>query len=95
MKFSRRRNYSKTLCFPVCLFLLAAFGFATGAFAQSSYDLRSPDGRIEIRIRTAQSVRYDVLLKGQPLLENCALSLDVDHKTLGHEAKVIQSSSAA
>jgi alpha-glucosidase len=65
--------------------------FPTGSFAQSSYDLRSPDGRIEIRIRTAQGIRYDVLLKSQALLENCTLSLNVDHKVLGREAKVIQS----
>ncbi len=70
---------------------MGAFSFATSSFAQSSYDLRSPDGRIEIRIRTAQGIRYDVLLKSQALLENCALSLNVDHKVLGREAKVSQS----
>src|SRR5437667_9055789 len=57
--------------------------------AQSSYDLRSPDNRIEIRIRTAERIRYDVLLKGRVLLENCALSLDVEHKPLGLQPKVI------
>jgi len=57
--------------------------------AQSSYDLRSPDGRIEVRIRTAGQVRYDVVLKGRAVLENCTLSLDVEHKKLGAQPKVI------
>lgn len=42
--------------------------------AQSSYDLRSPDGRIEIRIRTSGQVQYDVVLKGRAVLEKSALS---------------------
>jgi alpha-glucosidase len=57
--------------------------------AQSSYDLRSPDGRIEVRIRTAGQVRYDVVLKGRAVLENCTLSLDAEHKKLGTQPKVI------
>ncbi len=59
--------------------------------AQSSYDLRSPNGKIEIRIRTASGIRYDVLFNGRALLQDCALSLDVDHKKLGMEAKVLKS----
>jgi alpha-glucosidase len=56
--------------------------------AQSSYDLKSPDGRIEVRIRTAGQLRYDVVLRGIPLLDGAALSLDVEHKKLGIEPKV-------
>jgi len=72
--------------------LLAAFlslALVSTAFAQASYDLRSPDNRIEVRIRTAPNVRYDLLLKGRPLLQDSTLSLDVDHKTLGTSAKVL------
>ena len=58
------------------------------AVAQSSYDLRSPDNRVEIRIRTAQRIRYDVLFKGSVLLEDCTLSVDVDHQVLGVAPKV-------
>jgi len=85
------RSFLKHLGWNVCLLVLAVFSFAAASFAQSSYDLRSPDGRIEIRIRTAQGIRYDVLLKSQALMENCTLSLNVDHNVLGREAKVIQS----
>ena len=61
------------------------------AVAQVSYDLVSPDNRIEIRIRTAKGVRYDVLLKGKILLQDCVLSLDIEHMRLGAEAKVLKS----
>ena len=74
---------------PVLLSLLLVAVLIENAAAQSSYDLRSPDGRIEIRIRTAGQIRYDIVLKGQALLENCTLSLDVEHKKLGAQPKVI------
>ena len=59
------------------------------SFGQSSYDIQSPDKRIEIRIRTAGQLRYDVILKGRAVLENCNISLDVDHQKLGTEPKVM------
>ncbi len=60
----------------------------SGLSAQSSYDLRSPDGRIEARIRTSGQIRYDVVLKGRAILENNTISLDIDHKKLGLDPKV-------
>ena len=72
--------------------VLAAFlslALVSTAFAQASYELRSPDNRIEVRIRTAPTLRYDVLLKGRPLLQDSTLSLAVDHKTLGTSPKVL------
>src|SRR5438046_5693565 len=68
--------------------LAAMLATAASAPAQSSFDLRSPDNRIEIRIRTVPAVRYDVLLKGRALLQDCTLSLDIDHRTLGVDPKV-------
>jgi alpha-glucosidase len=65
----------------------------TAVSAQSSYDLRSPDNRIEIRIRTSQQIHYDVLLKGRALLENCTLSLDVNHNRFGVTPKAIEAKS--
>jgi alpha-glucosidase len=56
--------------------------------AQSSYDLRSPDGKIEIRIRSAGQLRYDVLLEGRLILDSSTLSLDVEHRQFGSEAKI-------
>jgi alpha-glucosidase len=71
------------------LFVVSAAVLAGDAAAQSSYDLRSPDNRIEIRVRTANRIRYDLLLKGRALLENSTLALDVEHKKLGVDAKVL------
>lgn len=71
------------------MFVVGALSVTQNATAQSSYDLRSPDNRIEVRVRTVGQIRYDVLLNGTALLENSTLSLDVDHKKLGINPKVI------
>jgi alpha-glucosidase len=65
----------------------------SGAYAaeQSSFDLKSPDKRIEVRIRTAHGIHYDVVFKGAAILEDSTLSMDVDHKTLGKDGtKVVR-----
>ena len=69
--------------------LVASLAVTNPATAQSSFDLRSPDKRIEVRVRTAPRLRYDVLLHGRALMEDCTLSLDVDHVALGVNPKVI------
>lgn len=71
------------------ILLLTSCMAATSVTAQTSYDLRSPNGRIEVRIRTAGQVRYDVLLNGRALLEDSTLALDVEHKKLGLDPKVL------
>jgi len=71
------------------LLLLILLLGTEGSRAQSSYDLRSPDGRIEVRIRTAGQIRYDIVLKGRAVLENSTISLDVEHKKPGVQPKVI------
>ncbi len=69
--------------------LLASFlWFAGDAAAQSSYSLRSPDKRIEIRIRTGAGMQYDVLLNGKVLLQNSTLSINIDQTQLGRNVKV-------
>jgi Glycosyl-hydrolase 97 N-terminal len=57
--------------------------------AQPSYDLRSPDNAIEVRVRTVGEIRYDLVLNGRAVLEDATLSLDVEHKRLGIEPKVL------
>ena len=78
-------SFSGRMLCVIVMFIAAA---VTGV-AQASYDLRSPDNRIELRVRTADRVHYDVLLNGRALLENCTLSLDVEHKKLGIAPKVL------
>src|ERR1700730_8566428 len=72
------------------LVLLQLLLVAGCTVAQSSYDLRSPNNRVELRIRTANGIRYDVLLGGRAILQDCTLSMDVEHKKLGAEAKVLK-----
>jgi alpha-glucosidase len=71
-------------------FLLLTFALALASnVAAQNYSLHSPDKRVEIQVRVADRIRYDVLFKGKLLLHDSQLSLDVDHKTLGVNPKVI------
>jgi alpha-glucosidase len=79
-RYSRR---ALPLALLVGLAAWTATGQSTQAAQASSYELRSPDERIEIRVRTANGIRFDVLLKGRLLLQDCTASLDVEHKKLG------------
>ncbi len=78
----------KRLSLPVLSQFALVIAFSAPTPAQSSYDLRSPDNRIEVRIRTAPNLRYDVLLNGRPLQQDSTLSLDIDHTNLGVNPKV-------
>jgi len=74
----------------VILLGVAAALSASGALAaQSSFDLKSPDKRIEVRIRTAHGIHYDVVFKGSAILEDSTLSMDVDHKVLGKDNTIV------
>ena len=77
-----------TLWWKSLLAIIPAVGLAVSASAQASYDMRSPDERIELRIRTAQGIRYDVILNGKAILQDSSLSMDIDHKVMGREVKV-------
>ena len=72
------------------LFTLACMlWFAGDVVSQSSYSLRSPDSRVEIRVHATDRIKYDVLLKGKPLLQDSQISIDIDHNTLGLSPKVV------
>src|SRR5262245_10225660 len=53
--------------------------------AQSDYSVRSPDQRIELRIRTSDRLTYDVLFKGAAILQNSTLSMKIHGITIGRE----------
>jgi len=81
----------------VIALVFAATLCASGSFAaeQSSFDLKSPDKRIEVRIRTAHGIHYDVVLGGRAIMEDSTLSMDVDHKVLGKDnTKVVHAKAA-
>lgn len=64
------------------------FCLVEGVGAQSSYSLRSPDQRIEVRVRAAERLGYDVLLNGSLLLQNSTLAININRRDLGAKPKV-------
>jgi alpha-glucosidase len=70
------------------LLLLPTFFITEHAVAQQAYSLRSPDQKIEVRIRAGDRLKYDVVFSGQPLLRDSALSIKIDQATLGVQPKV-------
>src|SRR5688572_19749870 len=73
----------------VVLFLWATmFCYRETVLAQSDYSLRSPDQRIEVKIRASDRLTYDVLLKGAAILQNSTLSMKIDGTTLGERPRV-------
>jgi alpha-glucosidase len=64
--------------------------FVSSLSAESNYSLLSPDNRIEIKIRAADRIRYDVSYKGKPVLHDAQISMDVEHNALGTNPKVLR-----
>jgi alpha-glucosidase len=52
------------------------------------HHLSSPAGHIEVTVRAAPDLAYDVTYDGKPLLADARLSLDVDHRRLGIAAGI-------
>src|SRR5437016_14075057 len=80
------KRYSKLV--SVLTTMVSSFFVAGHALAQSNYSLRSPDQRIEVRIRLADRIRYDVLLNGKALLQDSTLSLKTSSTILGPNPRV-------
>jgi alpha-glucosidase len=70
------------------IFLASCLWLAGAALAQSNRTLRSPDGKIEIRIRMESRVQYDLLVNGRMLLQNSSMGINVDQTLLGHDPKI-------
>src|SRR5688572_2499717 len=68
--------------------LLQLVCFAAPAVAQQTYSLHSPDKKIEVRIRTGERFRYDVLFNGNLLMQDSALSIEINQTRLGLQPKV-------
>lgn len=61
---------------------------AVSTSAQSSYNLRSPNQRIEVRIGAGDRLGYSVVVNGKPLLQDATLSLKIEQSTLGVASRV-------
>lgn len=70
------------------LLLLPIMWIASDAVAQQSNALQSPDRRIEIKIQTADRIKYSVSLGGKQLLRDATLCIDIDRKKLGLDPKI-------
>jgi len=77
---------NKRLASFVIVFWLLCLG--QSATAQSNYSLRSPDQRIEVRVRVVDRLTYDVLLNGGLLLQNSTLSMNINQASLGIQPRV-------
>ncbi len=58
------------------------------AAVSSTFSVRSPDTQIEINVRVADRIRYDVSVGGDRVLKDATLSLTIDATTLGLAPKV-------
>ncbi len=72
---------------PLTLIALLCLA-APAAARQSDYRVVSPDQKIELRVGTAARAGYDVLVNGKTVLRESTLSIDIDGKALGLDAKV-------
>ena len=63
------------------------------AAAQDVHALRSPDGRIEVRVSPGDRLLYDVLVADRVVLERSTLALVVDDKVLGQAPAVQRATS--
>ena len=79
---------NKRLASFLLVLLLSTLCLVHSAMAQSNYSLRSPDQRIEVRVRAADRLSYDVLLNGSPLLQNSTLSMNINRANLGAQPRV-------
>ena len=70
------------------LLLLPILAPAGMAYAASGERLRSPTGRLELRVRTGDRLRYDVVLGGRDLLIDSTAAITIDGITLGAPAKL-------
>jgi alpha-glucosidase len=66
----------------------AAEAPAASAPSPASLRLKSPSGHIDVQVRAAPDLAYDVTFDGRPLLTDGRLSLDVDHHRLGAAARI-------
>ena len=77
----------KRFAYLVCICLLpSALLFAQ---KEKTYELKSPDGNIYVKVEVGNKLQWSVLHKGQPIITQSAISLQLDNIVLGDHAAVI------
>ncbi len=75
-------------CARIAVLPIAVFCAATAVSGQSSFELTSPDSRVQLKIETRRRLSYSVLFKGKILVQGATASMTVDKSVLGQEPKV-------
>ena len=75
--------------------LLCFVVYSRPVSAGTSHELRSPDNRIKVIVRVDERISYNVLVSDTLVLQDSTISLDVDHQTLGRNAKLDSSKTTA
>ncbi len=70
------------------LLLLIALCVSFVSFAQKTYQVSSPDGKIKVNVTVADKITYDVTLNDKAVLENGTLAMTVGDVQLGAKPKV-------
>ena len=78
-------------CMRMAILLAGLLCAATAVSGQSDFDLRSPDGRVQLKIETQQRLSYSLLFKGKTLVRNATASMTIDKTVLGQAPKVAAS----
>jgi alpha-glucosidase len=80
---------------PPLLSWLLPLAVSAGPSAVVTRSLRSPDGRLEVRIDLGDRIRYGVLLRGRPLLADSTLAMTIDGTVLGQAPKLKSAKAAS
>jgi alpha-glucosidase len=77
-----------TITKSLLVLVVASTALTAAAQQPGSYDLRSPNGHIQVRIRSGERLTYDVLVNNNAVLRDSALSIEIDHNKLGLNPRV-------
>ena len=67
---------------------LLIFGFSLGLSYGQEYQVISPQGDLELQISVKDEIAYSVLKKGQVVMQDNKVALQLDDKTLGQNPKI-------
>jgi alpha-glucosidase len=79
----------KCFAYSVCICLLPALLLAQ---KRKTYELKSPDGNISVKVEVGNKLQWSVQHKGQQIIAPSAISLQLDNAELGDSAAIISAS---
>jgi alpha-glucosidase len=75
--------------FILTIVIIMAFSPVMQAQKGKTYELKSPDGNISVKVETGYKLQWSVQFKGQQIIAPSAISLQLDHAVLGDNAVII------